>query len=99
MSVLSQPVVLLPSLPVGNNVNHDPAEVRQVVEELMANLLRDLVTISDRQPPGHRDAHLRVQAMPDPAGPEIGDLLRGHVADEEGRMSEVEILWREAASS
>jgi hypothetical protein len=52
MSVVSRPVVLLPSLPVGINVNHDSAEVRQVVEELVADLLRDLVTISHRQPPG-----------------------------------------------
>jgi len=46
-----------------------------VVEEPAANLLRDLVTISHRQPPGHRDAHLRVQAMSNPPGPEIGDLF------------------------
>jgi hypothetical protein len=63
MSVLSRPVVLLPSLPVGINVNHDSAEVRQVVEELVADPLRDLVTISHRQPPGDRDAHLRVEAI------------------------------------
>jgi hypothetical protein len=75
VSVLSQPVVLLSSLPVGIDVNHHPAEVRQVVEELVADLLGDLVTVSHRQPPGHRDAHLRVEAMPDPPRSEIGHLF------------------------
>jgi len=46
VGVLRQPVVLLPSLPVGINVNHDSAEVRQVVKELVPDLLRDLVTVS-----------------------------------------------------
>ena len=75
VSVLSHPVVPLPALPVGIDVNHDSAEVRQVVEKLVADLLRDLVTVSHRQPPGHRDAHLRVEAMPDPPRSDIGDLF------------------------
>ena len=41
-----------PALPVGIDVNHDSAEVRQVVEKLVADLLRDLVPVSHRQPPG-----------------------------------------------
>jgi hypothetical protein len=48
VSVLGHPVVLLPALAVGINVNHDSAEVRQVVEELVPDLLRDLVTVSHR---------------------------------------------------
>jgi hypothetical protein len=48
VSVFRQPVVLLPSLPVRIDVNHHPAEVRQVVQKLVADLLRDLVTVCHR---------------------------------------------------
>ena len=46
VSVLSQPVVLLPALAVRIDMNHHPAEVPQVVQKLVADLLRDLVTVS-----------------------------------------------------
>jgi hypothetical protein len=46
VDVLADPVVTLPSLPVGIDVHHDATEVRQVMQELVANLLRDLVTLS-----------------------------------------------------
>ena len=48
VSVLHQPVVLLSSLPVRIDVNHHPAEVWQVVQKLVADLLRDLVTVCHR---------------------------------------------------
>ena len=46
--VLTDSVVPLPSLPVGIDVDHNVAEVRQVVKELVPDLLRDLVAVPHR---------------------------------------------------
>ena len=46
--VLTDSVVPLPSLPVGIDVDHNAAEVRQVVKELVPDLLRDLVAVPHR---------------------------------------------------
>ncbi len=86
VGVFTYLVVLLPSLSVRIDVDHDPAEVRQVVEELVPTLLRDLVAFRHRQSPRHRDAHLYVQPMAKPAHPQVGDLFHtrhvaGRVAD------------------
>ena len=50
VSMLRYAVEVLPALALRVDVNHHPAEMRQVVEELVADFLGDLVTFPDGAP-------------------------------------------------
>jgi hypothetical protein len=54
--VLADPVMVFPALPDRIDVYRDAAEVGHVMEQLVAHLSGDLMPLSDRQTPRHRDA-------------------------------------------
>ena len=55
------------------------------MKQLIAQVGRDRVSFRDRQIGWDDDVHLRMQAVPEPAGPNIGDLL--HLRDVACRMA------------
>jgi len=68
-------VVMRATLPVGINMDHRAAEVRQVVEQLVPDVARNVMALRHRQAGRHRDAHVRVQPVADPPCMDVGDLL------------------------
>jgi len=86
MGVYTDPVVSLSALAIGIDVDRHAAEMRQVVEQLVTYLPRDLVPFRDREAARHGDAELGVQAVTDPAGAHVRDPfdarnVTGGVAD------------------
>jgi hypothetical protein len=73
--VLAEPVMMLPALPGRIDVDRDASEMGHVMEQVVAHLSRDLMTLSDRQTPCHRDAQFGVQPMTDPPSPNVGHLF------------------------
>jgi hypothetical protein len=72
--VLGDPVMVVATLPQRVHVHGDATEVRHIMEEPVADLLRDRVGRGDGQFGGHADAQLGMQAVPDPADPDVRDL-------------------------
>src|SRR5215472_14521620 len=62
----SKAMMLFAALPIWIDVDHQAAEVGQVMEQLVPDVPRDVVTLWHRQPTWHRYAHVSVQAMTDP---------------------------------
>jgi hypothetical protein len=54
--VLADPMMVFPALPDRIDVDRDPTEMGHVMEQLVAHLSGDLMTLADRQIPRHRDA-------------------------------------------
>lgn len=75
VSVRSEAMVPLARLDVGIDVHHDRAHVREVVQELMPDLLGHIVARFDGQASRHGHAEVDVEAMADPAGAHVGQLL------------------------
>jgi hypothetical protein len=73
--VFADPVMVFSALPDRIDVDRDAAEMAHVVEQLVAHLSGDLMTLSDRQIPRHCDAQFGVQAMANPPSPNVGHLF------------------------
>ena len=58
--VLRDPMVPLAPLPVRIDVDRHAAQMRQVMEQRVPDVFRDLVALRDREMAGHRDGHLDV---------------------------------------
>lgn len=71
--VLTDSVVPL-LLSGGIDVNHNAAEMRQVMKKLVPDLLRDLTAVPHRQAARHRDADVGMQPMADPTRPHVTDV-------------------------
>ena len=68
----SDAVMMRATLPVGINVDHHAAEVRQVMEQLVPNITGNVMALRHREAGRHRDAHVRVQPVADPPLPVFG---------------------------
>ena len=73
--VLADPMMVFPALPDRIDMYRDAAEVGHVMEQLVAHLSGDLMTLADRQASRHRHAQFGVQAMADPPSPNVGHLF------------------------
>lgn len=58
--MLADPVMMFPALPDRIDVDRDAAEMGHVMEQLVAHLSGDLMTLPDRQTSRHRDAQFSV---------------------------------------
>jgi hypothetical protein len=57
------------------DVYHGPAQVAQVVQQTVVHLAGYGVPFRHRQGGIYRHVHLRVQPVPQPPGPDLGDFL------------------------
>ena len=73
--VLADPVMVFSALPDRIDMYRDASEMGHVMEQLVAHLPGDLMTLSDRQIPHHCDAQFGVQTVTDPSSPNIGHLF------------------------
>src|SRR6266853_4216969 len=71
----SDAMVLLAALPVGIDVNHHAAQVRQVVEQLVPDIAGNVMSLRHRQAGRHRDADVGVHPVADPPRAHVRDLL------------------------
>ena len=67
-------MMTVPALPIGIDVNGHAAQMRQVVQELVAYGLRDLVTLADRERTRNGDAQVCVQPVTDPPSSHVRDF-------------------------
>src|SRR5207245_8933790 len=74
MHVRSDAMVTVPALPIGIDVNGRAAQMRQVVQELVAYGLRDFVTLAHRERPRNGDAQVRAQPVTDPPSSHVRDF-------------------------
>ena len=73
--VLSDPMVVLPSLAIGIDVDGDTAEMREMVKQLVPHFFPHVMTLCDRETAGHRDTHFRMESVSDPPRAHIADAL------------------------
>jgi hypothetical protein len=59
-------MMMLSTLPVGIDMDHHAAEVRQVVEQLVPDIAGNVMALRHRQAGRHRDADVHVQPVADP---------------------------------
>src|SRR5215472_9535131 len=82
----SKAMMLFAALPIWIDVDHHAAEVGQVMEQLVPDVPRDIVTLCHRQPAWYCHAHVSVQAVTDPTSTHVRHFLntrdvRGGVDD------------------
>jgi len=85
VGMLFNAMMRLAGLIRGIDVDDDERQILQMMKELVADLGRDRVGLRDRQLRIDRDIQFGVQAVPEPARANLGDLLhlrhmRGGVA-------------------
>ena len=54
MLMCADPVMVLPALPKGIDVNRDASKMRHVMEQLVAHLSGKIMPVHNRQAPRHR---------------------------------------------
>jgi hypothetical protein len=74
VQVRADAMVLVPALTVGIDVYRHAAQMRQVMQKLVAHGLRDLVTFTHRERAQNRDAEIGMEAMSDPPSSHVRDL-------------------------
>ena len=68
-------MVLRAALSVGIDVDHDPAELGKVVEQLVPNFARDIMALRYRQAGRHGHTRIGVEPVSDPSRLDVGDVL------------------------
>lgn len=66
-------------------MHDDGAQMRHVMEELMAHVAGDFVALVDGEAAAHGDVHFGVQTISDPAGPDVRN--RFHATDVPGSVT------------
>lgn len=74
------PMVVVTALTVGVDMDHHATQMRKTVEQPVANLRRDRMSLGDRQAAGHGHVHIDVKPMPDPARSHARHLLHARHA-------------------
>jgi hypothetical protein len=67
-------MVMIATLPIGIDVNGHAAQMRQVVQELVTDGHRDVVTLANRERTRNGHVQVRVQPVTDPAGSHVRDF-------------------------
>ena len=91
MGRFSDPVMQLPGLIHGIDLNCNAPEIAHLMEELMTNLLRDGMPLSHRQRWCHRNAHFCPELMSHPTGLHVRHHV--HARDMLRCMPEVMHNW------
>jgi hypothetical protein len=72
--VRADAMVMISALTVGIDVHRHAAQMRQVMQELVAYRLRDLVTFMHLERAQDRDAEIGMEAMSDPPRSHVRDF-------------------------
>jgi hypothetical protein len=70
----SDAMVTVPTLPIGIDVDSHAAQMRQMMQQLVAYGLGDLVALADRARTLNGDAQVRVQPVTDPPSSHVRDF-------------------------
>src|SRR5215470_2281849 len=75
VGVLADTMKTFAALSIRIDMHRYATEMGQMVKELMADFLGDRVPLGHRKLSRYADAHVGMQAMADPSGSHIGDLI------------------------